>query len=76
MEDAVTGQIFETGKLLAVGPPTTTPPDQNVARTLESGSLDQRACTCVYCRKRGIQNQTTPEYRQANGIPDDLHALR
>jgi len=58
-----------TGHLIAVGPPTTTRGKLVKVETEQSSVADRPLCTCVYCRKLGIENQTTPEYRLANDIP-------
>ena len=69
-------QDFGKGKLLAVGPPTTIPSGRSVDAIPRLEPSDRHACTCVYCRKIGIDNQTTPEYRQAENMSDPVHAPR
>jgi hypothetical protein len=63
------------GRLIKVGPITTTDAKRKMVRVESREVLpqDRPLCTCEYCRKLGIENQTTLEYRQAKGIRAGSH---
>jgi len=67
-ESTVTGRIrgadFGFGKLIAVGPLTTTPGPVVSVEMARSSPENRLPCTCVYCRKPHSENQSTPESRQ------------
>lgn len=68
---------FVFGKLLGVGTELTTTPGPVVeAETGRSSPRNRSLCRCEHCRKRGIENQTTAEYRQAHDISVPVNALQ
>lgn len=65
---------FRTGKLIAVGPITTTPLRLRVeVGTQGTLSQDHPECTCVFCRSIHTQNQTTPVSLAEDRKSDDRH---
>jgi len=76
MQNNYMGTVIGQGKLIAVGPLTTTHVIPVKVENGQSLPSDRRACICVYCRMLGIENQTTQEYRLAERIPYGLHVRR
>jgi len=74
-EKAVTG-IFQTGKLLAVGPLTTTAGMSRVVETLVPLRKDRHACTCELCGIDHTQNQTIQASHPEGGIEAVHHGGR
>ena len=61
-EKAVTGRIVQ-GKLLRIGPITTSPEIQAEVGGLKSESQGPRECTCEFCRTSHTRNPTIPVLR-------------
>lgn len=67
---AVTG-IFQTGRLLAVGPLTTTAERSVTAESPQVLPQDRRACTCELCGIGRTQSQTIPASRREEHTQTD-----
>jgi hypothetical protein len=66
---------FNTGRLIGVGPLTTSPGNPVAVETVESLRVDQQLCTCAYCRRLGTQNQILGEPERESDTPS-VHHIR
>jgi hypothetical protein len=72
--NTVTGQeIFRTGRLIAVGPLTTTPGIPVRVKTAEELHPDRRGCTCIFCCSLYTQSQNAPVSPPEADIQSDRH---